>query len=164
MRGTAEDLERKRLIHATRSFLQKMGVLILRIRYSDECCAKANANTMLRMLTRIYKARILQRQFRRGDGKLRIAIQSLQTMWRKKILRIPIANFARAMRIESARVECRNFDDAAFFRANTAPEILPTSTNACNRSDAGNDRATFAHRAAICDSAASKCVFMQRRV
>ena len=63
------------------------------------------APSMLRLFARIFEASVVQSQLRRGNGELRITIEPLQALRRKKFFWIPILNFASAPHLERARVE-----------------------------------------------------------
>src|SRR5450432_3302939 len=103
---------------------------------------------MLRMLARPFDARVIERQLRRGNGKLRITIEPLQSMWRKKFRRRPIRNLGRAMSVEDRGVKTFHPPDAAPFGAQAAAEIVAADAYRGNWSDAGNNGASFgfAHR------------------
>src|SRR4030095_1268110 len=90
MGGAAEDLKGESGIHASRSFFQKADVLIFSLANSAQRSPEANAEAMLWLLPRIGEASIIQCQFSRGNGKLGIAIQALQSMRREKFPRTPI--------------------------------------------------------------------------
>src|SRR5476651_733425 len=66
-------------------------------------------------------------------------------MGRKIIFRRPIGDFSAAMRVELTRVETGDSLDAALLRAKATPKIFATDSNAGDRTDAGNDRATPCH-------------------
>src|SRR5581483_1278124 len=143
MRRAAENLQRERGIHSARSFFQKSNVLIFRLANSAERGAETHADSMLRIFASILNARIIERHLRRRDGELRVTIEPLQTMRRKKFFRIPIRNLAAAMRVEDRRIETGDALDAASFRAQPAPEIFHAFADAGDRTDAGDDGATF---------------------
>src|SRR5206468_3057996 len=73
------------------------------------------------------------------------------------------ANFARAPHMEYARVETRDAVDATFFRQDSVPEILNSGSNACDRANTGNDRASSPHAVTL-SALASTYAFMQRKV
>ena len=59
------------------------------------------------------------------------------------ILRRPIENLASAVRVKRRGIESRDFPDAAFLRANSAPELLAPGPDASNRSDPGDHCASL---------------------
>ena len=93
MRGAAEDLQREGLIHRPATLFQKMSVFRFRIRDPPEGRAEADSNSSLRLLPRPTESRVLEREFRRTDRELRIAVEPLQAMRREEILRLPVPNF-----------------------------------------------------------------------
>src|SRR5438270_2007165 len=145
MAGAAEDLEGERLVHPARSFLQETGMVLFRVGDSAERRAKTYADAVLRPFARIGDAGIIERHFRRGDGKLRVAIEPFQTMRRKVILGDPIQNLTGAMRVELGGIKARYGADPAFLRAQSAPEIFATDPDASDGTDAGDNCATFRH-------------------
>jgi hypothetical protein len=66
---------------------------------------QTDADTMLRIFPRPIEASVGERELGRADGKLRITIETLQSMGRKEFLRRPVRNFRRAMRVEDRAVE-----------------------------------------------------------
>ncbi len=143
MGRSAKDLQRESLVHAARSFFQEMRVLIFRVRDAAEGRSETDSDPMLRRLLGVGKTRIIERHLRRRDGKLRVAIEPLQAMRRKIILGHPIRNFSAAMRVEFRRVETGDRSNAALLRAHSTPEIFAADSDAGNRTDAGNNRATL---------------------
>src|SRR6516225_2102696 len=121
-------------------------MLIFRLADSSQSRAKANADA-LGIVARPSDARVRKRELRGGDGKLRVAIETLEAMGWKKFFRRPIVNLAAAMRVKDCRVETADTRDAAPFRAHSVPEIIDTCADAGDRTDAGDDRAAPAHAA-----------------
>src|SRR5436309_13208028 len=122
MGGAAEDLKGQSWIHSTRSFFQKADVLIFSLANSAQRSPEANAESMLWLLPRIGEASIIQCQFSRGNGKLRIAIQALQSMRRDKVSRTPIGNFATALGGERRSIETGDAHDSPFLAVDTFPK------------------------------------------
>src|SRR5438270_11347127 len=143
MAGAAEDLEGERLVHPARSFLQETGMVLFRVGDSAERRAKTYADAVLRPFARIGEPGVIERHFRRGDGKLRVAIEPFQTMRRKVILGDPIQNLTGAMRVELRGIEARNPADPAFLRAQSAPEIFAPDPDGGDGAEAGDDCATL---------------------
>src|SRR5688500_16575045 len=165
MRRPAENLQGQRLIHATCSFLEEMDVLIFRIGDAAQGSAEAHADAMLRRLLRIRKPGIVERHPGRSDGKLRVAVESLQAVRRKIIFRDPVGNFAAAMRVEFIGVEAGDPLDAALFSAQTAPKLFSSRSDAGDRANSGNDCATSGHGQVPATEGAdvfSRYAFMQR--
>ena len=80
-----------------------------------------------------------------GDGELRVAIEALQAMRWKMFFRNPVDNLPGAMGVELRSVEARDGADTALFRAQSAPEIFAPNPDGGNRTEAGDDCATFRH-------------------
>ena len=116
-------------------------MLILGAGNSPERGAEAHADTMLRLFARSGQAGVFERQPRRCNGELRVAIQPLQAMRWEVIFRNPIANFTGAVGMESCGVERRYAPNPTLLRANPAPEIFFASADASDRSNAGDDGA-----------------------
>src|SRR5205807_4988090 len=147
MGGTAKDLKGQSWIHSTRSLFQKADVLIFSLANSAQRSPEANAEPMLWLLSRISEASIVQCQFSRGNGKLRIAVEALQSMRRKKFSRTPTGNFATAMGIEHRSIESGDAHDSTLLRENTFPKILDARPDASDRADSGDDCAPSLHAA-----------------
>src|ERR1700730_11458340 len=99
MSGAAEHLQRQCWVHAACSFFQKPDVLIFGLTNSAERGAETDAGPILRPLPRIFDPSVIERHLCGCHGKLRIAIKPLQAMRREEFVRVPISNFAAAMRI-----------------------------------------------------------------
>jgi hypothetical protein len=96
-------------------------------------------------LLRIRKPGVVERHLGGSDGKLRVAIESLQAVGRKMIFRDPVGNFAAAMRVKFGRIETGDPLDAALLGAQAAPKIVPAGSDAGDRTDARNNCATPGH-------------------
>ena len=142
--AAAENLERKRLVHAARALLQKSLVLDLRIRDAPERGAETDADARLRFVPAPRKTRVVQREQRGGDGELRVTVEPLEPVRWKKLRRIPVANLAAVVRPELAGVKTGDARNAAALRENPAPERLAPRANAGDRPDAGDDGAAIA--------------------
>src|SRR4051812_24831524 len=97
---------------------------------------------MLRFLTRPAKPRVLEREFGRANGELRVTIETFQSMRWKELFRSPVRDLRRAMRVEDRAIETLYFLNPAFLRAETVPEILAPNADRGNRSEAGDDCAS----------------------
>ncbi len=138
-------------------------MLIFGLTNPAERGTETNTYSILRILTRIFDARVVEGHLGRRDRELRIAIQALQSVRGKKFFRTPIGNFAAAMRVESAGIESRDAIDAALFRADAVPKSVDALTDTSDRADAGDDCAPSTH-AATRLSLASTYAFIQRNV
>src|SRR5438067_5418188 len=116
MGGAAEDLKGQRRIHSARSFFQKANVLIFSLANSAERSPETDADAVLRLVTGIFQACVIEREFSGSNGELGVAIQSLQTVRREKFFGCPIANFAGTTRIKTSGIESGNVRDSAAFR------------------------------------------------
>src|SRR5437868_2763903 len=139
MGGAAEDLKGQSWIHPTRSFFQKADVLIFSLANSAKRSPETDADAALWLITGIFQAGVIQREFGGSDGELGVAIQSLQTMRREKLFRCPPANFTGAMRIKTGGIESGNVRDSAVFRQNSTPEILLPLPNAGDWTESSDD-------------------------
>jgi hypothetical protein len=99
----------------------------------------------LRFFARIFDACVVERQLRRRDGKLRVAVESLQTVRRKEFFWVPVANLAGAAHMKRARVEARDAANAALLSKNSVPKVFASSPDASNGPDPSDDRASSAH-------------------
>src|SRR6266513_2191523 len=61
-------------------------------------------------------------------------------MGRKELLRRPIRNFRRAMRVEDRAVEAFHPANAALLGAQTVPQTLPSNADGSDRAESGDDR------------------------
>ena len=107
--------------------------------------AEADADPVLRTFPRIFHACVIECEFCRGNGELRVAIEPLQTVRWKKFFRIPIANLAGAAYIEGASVETRNLSDASFLGENSVPKSINAFADAGDRTNSGNDDTPSTH-------------------
>src|SRR4029077_4520319 len=110
-----------------------------------------------------FDVRIIERQLRRHDCELRIAVESFQTVRRKKYLRVPIMNLAGRAHAEDAGIEACDVVDTAFFRQNCVPEILASVADAGDWPNASDNSAFLAHVVTLLVFA-SMYDFMQRSV
>src|SRR5437016_13757264 len=94
---------------------------------------------------RIRDAVIVQFQYSQSNGKLRIAVEALQSMRRKKFSRAPTGNFATAMGIEHRSIESGDARDSTLLGENTFPKILDARPDASDRADSGDDCAPSLH-------------------
>src|SRR5438094_3686977 len=92
-----------------------------------------------------------------------MTIKPLATLRWKKILRVPVANFSSARNLKRLWIKGGNTRDPAFLRKNAVPKTLNSAADACNRPDAGDDRASSAHVATLF-SIVSTYAFMHRKV
>src|SRR4051794_6925283 len=142
MAGPAENLKGEGLVHAARTFLQKAGVVLLRVGDSAECSAETDADAVLRIFARVGNAGVVECHFRGGDGELRVTVEPFQTMRRKMVFGDPVDDLSGAMSVELRCVKTRDCADTALLRAEAAPEIFAAGTDAGDRTDSGNDGAT----------------------
>src|SRR5205814_8143163 len=78
-------------------------------------------------------------------GEWCLAIEPFKAMRRKMFFRDPLENLPGAVRVELRCIEARDGPNPTFFRAQSAPEIFAADSDAGDRSDAGDDGATFSH-------------------
>src|SRR5438477_10533305 len=100
---------------------------------------------MLWLLPRIGETSIIQCQFSRGNGKLRIAIQALQSMRREKFSRTPVGNFATAMGVEHRSIERGDARDSTFLGEDPFLKIFDAHPDTGDRADSGDDCALSLH-------------------
>ena len=156
----AEDLQGERLVDAARAFLEEVRVLSLGVGDAAERGAEAHPDAGLRSVRRIREARVAQRQPRAGHRELRVAVQPLEPVRREEFGGIPVADFARVVRVVLAGIEPGQPRDAAALRAQAVPERLLADAHAGDGTQPRDDRAP-GHTA---PASASRCAFMQRRV
>src|SRR5439155_11631705 len=107
--------------------------------------AKADTDAMLWMFARIVNPRIVKSELRRGHRELRVTIKPLETLRREKLLRVPVGNFGGATHLEWLRIKSGNTGDPTFLSKNSVPNTIDAAANACDRSDAGDDRASSSY-------------------
>src|SRR6476619_8330701 len=110
---------------------------------SPQRSAKTDADTMLRIFARPIEASVGERELGRADGKLRITIETLQSMGRKEFLRHPVRNFRRAMRVEDRAVEAFHLANAASLGTQTVPKTVPSNAGGGDRAEPGDNCASF---------------------
>src|SRR5262245_52033353 len=142
MCGTAEDLDGKSGLDAARALLEISDVLLLRFADAAKRSPKANTHPSLWHLAGSFDMRVFQRELRRHDCKLRVAIEAFQALRRKVVFGIPITDFPSASHMEHARVETRDAADTALFRDDGLPKPIDTSPNPRDRPDTGNNCAS----------------------
>jgi hypothetical protein len=120
-------------------------VLILGFADAPEGGAKTHADAMLRSFPRVIDAGIIERELRRRDCKLRVAIESSEALRRKMLLWSPVADFAGAPHLKRLGIETGDATDAGFFGENSVPKFLASASDASDGTDSSNDRAPSAH-------------------
>src|SRR6267143_1198129 len=137
-------------------------MLIFRLANATECGAKTHADAMLRLLPRIRDAGVIKGKSCRGYGKLRIPIEPLQPLWRKKLLRVPVQNFASASHLERLWVKAGNTADPGLRGENRIPKFFAPMTDAGDGTDSSDDGAPF--HTVILFVCASTYAFIQCKV
>src|SRR5262249_7892594 len=145
MRRAAEHLDSQCGLNAARAFFQISDVLLFGFADSPQRGAEADTDAILWFFAGIIDMRVLQRQLGRYDSELRVAIEPFQTLRRKKLFRIPIANLASATHTENTRIEACNAGDTASFRQDSVPKIIDAGADACDGTDTSDDGASSLH-------------------
>src|SRR2546425_3136246 len=127
-------------LNSAGALFQIPDVLIFGLADPAKCCAKTDADAMLRFFAGILKARIVECELCRCDGELRIAVEPFQTVRRKEFFRIPIVNLAGATNLEGARIEACDALDATLLGQNPVPKIFASMSDASDRPDPGDYR------------------------
>src|SRR6266511_4529894 len=125
--------------------------------------AETDTDSVLRLFAGILDVRIIERQLRRHDCELCVAVESFQTVWRKKHLRVPITNLAGRAHAEDARIETGDVIDAAFFGENCVPKILAPMPDAGDWPNSSDNSASLAHAVTLF-ALVSTYDFMERSV
>src|SRR5207302_8967054 len=99
----------------------------------------------------------------RRDGKLGVAIESLQSMRRKKLFRVPVVNLSDHANAESARFEIVDPTNAGFLGANPVPKTFNAFADTSDRTETGNDNASPFHAVTFFARASTYC-FIQHKV
>ena len=134
---------RERWVHAARSLFQKrMLPRLCRLRPAR---AEADADPVLRFVVRIFDSCVIEREFCRRDGKLRVTIKPLQTVRRKIIFRNPIGNFPAALRVEQRWRRKLVICPMPVSRPGFLSKSIDAFANAGDRTEAGNDDASSVH-------------------
>src|SRR5205823_3725516 len=163
MGRATKHLHSERRLNSTGAFFQIPNVLIFGLADPAKCGAKTDADAMLRFFAGILKACVVERELRRRDGELRIAVEPFQTVRRKEFFRIPIVNLAGATNLEGARIEACDALDAALLGENSVPKILAPMSDASDWTDPGDDCASSAHAVTLF-AFASTYAFILRKV
>src|SRR6266480_2223491 len=163
MGRATKHLHSERRLNSASALFQIPNVLIFGLADPAKCGAKTDADAMLRFFAGILKARIAERQLRRCDGKLRIAVEPFQTVRRKEFFRIPIVNLARATNLEGARIEACDALNTALLGENSVPKVFAPMSDASDWTDPGDDNASSAHAVTLF-AFSSTYDFMQRNV
>jgi hypothetical protein len=125
--------------------------------------AETDTYPVLRLFAGILNLSIIECQLCRYDCELRVAVESLQTVRRKKFLWIPITYFAGRANAEDAGIKTCNAADATFFRQNCIPKILASVSYAGNWPNSSDNSASLVHAVTLFVFA-STYDFMQRSV
>src|SRR5437867_12804758 len=104
MGRATKHLHSERRLNSASALFQIPNVLIFGLADPAKCGAKTDADAMLRFFAGILKARIVERQLRRCDGKLRIAIEPFHTVRRTEFFLITIVYLDRSMNLVGTRV------------------------------------------------------------
>ena len=145
MGGAAEHLHCERWLNSARAFFQKANVLLFRFADAAERSPETDADPVLRPLLRIFNPGVIERELCRCDGKLRVAVESFQTVWREEFLRVPIINLAGDTHAKAADVKIRNRTDPGFLGENAFPKTIDAFADASNGAEAGDDNASSIH-------------------
>src|SRR5260370_7445417 len=132
MGGAAEHLHCERWLNSARAFFQKANVLLFRFADAAERSPETDADPVLRPLLRIFNPGVIERELCRCDGKLRVAVESFQTVWREEFFRVPIINLSGDTHAKAADVKIRNRTDPGFLRDDAFPntiDALPHTNN-----------------------------------
>src|SRR5947207_15986994 len=149
MSRTTKYLDSKCGLNAPRAFFQISNVLLFGFADSPQRGAEADTDAILWFFAGIIDMRVLQRELGRYDSELRVAIEPLQSVRRKKLFRIPIANLAGTTHTENTRIESCDARNAALFRKDSVPKIIDAGADACDGADARDDRAPPVHAATL---------------
>src|SRR5207253_10592681 len=128
-------LDGERWLNSACAFLQISDALFLGFADAAQCGAKADSDAILWLLAGVLNARIVQRKLCGHDSELGIAIKPFQSMRRKKLFRIPIANLAGTTNTENTRIETCDASNTALLRKYSDPIIIYTGADACNGDD-----------------------------
>ena len=122
-----------------------MSVFRFRVRDSTESGAEADSDPSLWLLPGPTESRVLERKFRRADRELRIAIEPLQPMRRKKFLGIQSA-LRCAVGVEDRTVECSHLRIRS--SARKPFRNFPANPDGSNGTEPGDDCASsrFIHQ------------------
>src|SRR5207302_2693396 len=135
MRRTAEDLYRESWLNSARAFFQESNVLFFGFTNAAKRGAEADADPILRFIVRILDSGVVERELGRRDGKLGVAIESLQSMRRKKLFRVPVVNLSDHANAESARFEIVDPTNAGFLGANPVPKTFNAFADTSDRTE-----------------------------
>src|SRR4029077_2087663 len=145
MSRTTKYLDSKCGLNAARAFFQISNVLLFGFADSPQCGAEADTHAILWFFAGIIDMRVVQRELGRYNSELRVAIEPLQSVRRKKLFRIPIANLAGTTHTENTRIESCDARNAALFRKDSIPKIIDAGADACDGTDARDDRTSLFH-------------------
>src|SRR5262249_25908708 len=149
MSRPAKNLHGQRGLNAACAFLQKSNVLFFRFANAAERGSETDADPVLWFLFRIFNSAVFERKFSRRDRKLCVAIEPLQTMWRKEFFWVPIVDLSGDANAEGAHVKIRNRSDSGFLGENSVPKAFHAFTHASDWAKAGDDNASSAHAVTV---------------
>src|SRR6266480_1289958 len=149
MSRTTKHLNSEGWLNSARAFFQISNVLLFGFADAPQRGAEADTDAILWLLAGVLNARIVQRKLCGHDSELGIAIKPFQSMRRKKLFRIPIANLAGTTHTENTRIESCDARNAALFRKDSVPKIIDAGADACDGADARDDRAPPVHAATL---------------
>src|SRR5437588_12259868 len=115
MGRAAKNLHRQRGLNSARAFFQKSNVLLFRFANAAEGGPEADADPVLRFVVRIFNSGVVERELGRSDRKLRVAVESFQSMMREKLFSVPVPNLTGDPNAKPADVETGNWANAGFF-------------------------------------------------
>src|SRR5256886_12262724 len=142
-------LDGERWLNSACAFLQISNVLFLGFADAAQCGAEADSDAVLWFFAGIIDMRVVQRKLCGHDSELGITIKPFQSVRRKKLFRIPIANLAGTTHTENTRIESCDARNAALFRKDSVPKIIDAGADACDGTDARDDRAPPVHAATL---------------
>src|SRR5207253_7210148 len=120
-------------LNAASAFFQIPDVLFLGFADAAQRGAEAGSDAIMWFFARVLDLRIVKRKLGGYDGELGVAVKPFQTLRRKKLFWVPIANLASATNTENARIEARDASNAAPFCQNSVPETIDPDADACDR-------------------------------
>src|SRR5439155_17449251 len=149
MGRSTKNLDSKCGLNAASAFFQIPDVLFLGFADPAQRGAEADSDAITWFFAGIIDLRVIQRELCRYYCELRVAIKPFQTLRRKKTFWFPTANLAGATNAENAWIEARDAPNAALFRKDSVPKIIDADANACDGTDARDDRAPPVHAATL---------------
>jgi hypothetical protein len=145
MGRAAKNLDRQCGLNTACALFQEPNVLLFGFANAAQCRSEAHADTVFRFVLRVFNPCVIECEFCRRNGELRVTVESFQSMRRKKLFRIPVIRLAGNPNAERADIETLDPTNAGFFGQDSTPKAVNAFADASDWAKTGDDNASSFH-------------------